>query len=304
LKKIFINKYNKVRSGWKISITLALYYVFGTVSISALFLACTVYFAKTKFKNSPNAMLFNNIYNELLTNRILNFISLAIAALSMITAVLLVLKIIDKRKIKDIGLTSLGRYKSDFIIGLILGAISITVIFVTLLLTGNITLKNDLLHPNFSVSVLLGLVIFILVALNEEMFARGYCMMVLQQTDNKWLPLVVSSIIFTLMHGSNPNICFMGIINIFLVGILFAVMRAKTGSLWMPIGYHIAWNFFLGIVFSFPVSGMALDGIYEIVVTENNLLTGGDFGPEGGILATIVILAGLYYVQMLHKKTN
>jgi membrane protease YdiL (CAAX protease family) len=88
----------------------------------------------------------------------------------------------------------------------------------------------------------------------------------------------------------------MGLLNIFLVGLLFAYMFYKSGSLWMPVGYHITWNFFQGNIFGFPVSGTEPSGIYTIINTKDNLITGGGFGPEGGILATAVIIICALFV--------
>ncbi len=67
----------------------------------------------------------------------------------------------------------------------------------------------------------------------------------------------------------------------------------------MPIGYHIAWNFFQGNVFGFNVSGTTVHGIYNIYALKNNVLTGASFGPEGGILTTIVIVIGLLIVSKI-----
>ena len=94
------------------------------------------------------------------------------------------------------------------------------------------------------------------------------------------------------MHGMNPNVSILGL-NIALVGILFAYMFVATNSLWLPIGYHITWNYFQGNVFGFPVSGTTPNGIYGVeVVAGRDWLTGGAFGLEGGLMATLLILVG------------
>jgi len=87
-------------------------------------------------------------------------------------------------------------------------------------------------------------------------------------------------------------------------------MFDATKSLWLPIGYHITWNYFQGNVFGFAVSGTTPNGIYGVEVAEGrNWLTGGAFGLEGGILATVLILAGfiatrLYVKWQHHKQTG
>ena len=90
-------------------------------------------------------------------------------------------------------------------------------------------------------------------------------------------------------------------VNIVLVGIVFAVACLRTGSLWFAIGLHWAWNFGLGALFSLPVSGFRLRGL---MVTEirpvHDWLSGGEFGPEGGAvgMAAILLLA-LAVVRLL-----
>ena len=80
----------------------------------------------------------------------------------------------------------------------------------------------------------------------------------------KWLIYVISAVVFSLAHGMNPNVGIFGLVNIALVGILFAYMFDATKSLWLPIGYHITWNYFQGNVFGFAVSGTTAHGMYAI----------------------------------------
>nr|WP_041589180.1 hypothetical protein [Thermoanaerobacter wiegelii] len=71
----------------------------------------------------------------------------------------------------------------------------------------------------------------------------------------------------------------------------------------MPIGYHISWNYFQGYIFWFNVSGNAIRGIYN-AFPRNNFLSGGDFGLEGGIIATSVILITLLVLYYYYKKAE
>lgn len=67
----------------------------------------------------------------------------------------------------------------------------------------------------------------------------------------------------------------------------------------MPIGYHITWNYFQGCVYGLNVSGFDIQGIFSSRILNDNLLTGGAFGPEAGILTTIVIAIGFLIVWKL-----
>jgi membrane protease YdiL (CAAX protease family) len=241
---------------------------------------------------------------EIANSPVITYLFQAIGIIIMLSTVYMVLKLIDKKRLKDIGLINIKKGLKHLAYGLLFGAISMTLIFIILLLSKNIEVKNSFVHPQFSWSTLTGLILFIFVGLNEELFARGYCMMVLNQTGKRWVPVVVSAIVFSAMHLGNPNVKLLGLFNIFLVGILFAYMVVKTNNIWMAIGYHITWNYFQGNVFGFPVSGLDSTGLYGIKVINDNLLTGGAFGPEAGILASIVLIAGILVLKFYKGINN
>src|SRR5690625_993937 len=218
-----------------------------------------------------------------------------------ILIILLFWRYLNKSTLKEIGFRGSLR---DLGFGLFLGALSITVITFILMLTGNISLINSFSDPEFTVYALTFLILFILVGFFEEMFFRGYVMSTMASRGNgKWMIYVVSSLFFSIVHMTNPNVSVLGLINIALVGFLFAYMFDVTNSLWLPIGYHITWNYFQGNVFGFAVSGTTPYGIYNVDITSGNvLLTGGDFGLEGGILATFLIVLGFLATRYYSKK--
>lgn len=217
-------------------------------------------------------------------------------------------RFINKGTMKQLGFR--GSLK-DLWFGLFLGAISIMVIFIVLMATANVRLINPLSSPQFSVYTITFLLLFILVGVFEEMFFRGYVMSTMATRGNKkWVIYVVSAVIFSVAHMANPNVSIVGLVNIALVGILFAYMFDSTKSLWLPIGYHITWNYFQGNVFGFAVSGTTPNSIYGVEIAEGrDWLTGGAFGLEGGLLATILILVAFiatrYYSEwQQHKQTG
>ena len=215
---------------------------------------------------------------------------------------------VNKGNLKQLGFR--GSLK-DLWFGLFLGAISIIVIFTILAATANVTLLNSFSSPQFSVYTISFLFMFILVGFSEEMFFRGYVMSTLASRGNKkWVIYVASAVIFSIAHGLNPNVSILGLTNIALVGVLFAYMFFATNSLWLPIGYHITWNYFQGNVFGFPVSGTTPHGIYGVeVAAGRDWLTGGAFGLEGGLMATVLILVGfvatkLYAQSQKYEETK
>lgn len=214
----------------------------------------------------------------------------------MILAALITLRIIDEKRPSEMGLISFRRGFRDFIFGLLLGAVLMTLIFVLLLAFGQVSLVNGLSAPVWSHFLWSGLILYIFVGFAEEIFFRGYCMTALKQTGHTWVVVIVSSLIFSIAHGLNPNVSVLGLANIFIVGLLFAFMFLKTGNLWLPIGFHISWNYFQGSIFGFPVSGTEPHGIYNIGRVEGALWSGGSFGPEGGLIATVMLVIGFLVV--------
>ncbi|QTD40422.1 CPBP family intramembrane glutamic endopeptidase [Sporosarcina sp. Te-1] len=188
----------------------------------------------------------------------------------------------------------------DFLYGLFLGAVSICIIFIILLSSGNVTLLNSWGSPEFSTYTVSFLILFILVGFSEEIFFRGYVMSTMASRNHpKWAIYVVSAVIFSIAHGMNPNVSLLGLLNILMVGLLFAYMFDATKSLWLPIGYHMTWNYFQGNVFGFAVSGTTPHGIYNVSVDAGNeWLTGGAFGLEGGLLATLLIILGFFATRL------
>ncbi|MDR3598748.1 CPBP family intramembrane glutamic endopeptidase [Clostridium sp.] len=301
MKSIFINKNSQVRSGWKIASTWLSFY-FSTNLITAIIM--TIYMFIMIFINKADHQYISNFLANLKTDGLKSDLMMffnSIQCICMIFFVALFWKVYDKRPIRDIGFINIKKGYKDLLKGLAFGSISVILVFIILLTSKNISLQNSLLSPNFNSSLLTGLILFILVGINEEMFARGYCITVLKQTGNKWVVIIVSSIIFSLMHSLNPSMSFLSYLNLFLFAVLAAYMFIKSNNLWLSIGYHITWNYFEGNVFGFQVSGLATQSLYTLNTPAQNIITGGNFGPEGGLVVTFITLLGIVYIWKFYK---
>ena len=290
---MFINKQNQVRSGWLIFIALVIVLIGqGLFMLPGVTLVSIIEISSGEISMEMDGSSMSNPWMILLTQ--------GAGTIGGIAATLVVWRAINKKYPPELGLRGQGK---DLFFGLVLGAVSITVIFFILLATGNITLLNSLLSPQITLFTFTYLILFILVGFFEEMFFRGYVMKTMaERGNNKWVIYVVSALVFSIVHGTNPNVSVFGLINIALVGILFAYMFDVTRSLLLPIGYHITWNFFQGNVFGFPVSGTAPYGMYGVDVSEgSDFLTGGSFGLEGGLLATLLIVLGFIATHFYAK---
>jgi membrane protease YdiL (CAAX protease family)/8-oxo-dGTP pyrophosphatase MutT (NUDIX family) len=136
----------------------------------------------------------------------------------------------------------------------------------------------------------------------EEVAFRGY----LQRLFTTWrgpiVGVLVPSIFFGLFHALNPNVSALALVNIALAGVVFALAVERTGTLWLAIVYHYAWNLTQGPVLGLPLSGMSWDGLLALPTGGPPLVTGGAFGPEGGLLSTAVLLLSLLPLWALTRR--
>jgi hypothetical protein len=181
------------------------------------------------------------------------------------------------------------------------------IIVVILSVFGYITIEK---HPSQPVgvsalaSILIVLLGWIIQGGTEEIVTRGWLMNVICARYNITLGLIISSTFFGLLHLGNPNINYIAILNIMLVGLFYGICVIKTNDLWAVCGMHSAWNFAQGNLFGFEVSGLNVEvgSLIDLNLVGNDFVTGGVFGPEAGIISTFVLLASIFIVFSLDKK--
>ena len=240
-------------------------------------------------------------------------IALGATLLSMFLAA----RYLDRRLFRDFGFHRGSGWWRDFFVGLGLGAMLMALIFLVemslgwLRITGFLTARDG--NP-FWLGIAVDLITFISVGIYEEMLMRGYILHNLAEGFNLRrikpvtaviLATLVSSVIFSVLHLVNPGANLMSFINIFLAGVFLSVGFILTGELALPIGLHIAWNFFQGAVFGFPVSGVAgVNPLISIEQVNNGWMTGGYFGPEAGGIGILAMLLGTILILAWVKKTR
>jgi len=207
---------------------------------------------------------------------------------------------INRGKFKNLGF-SLKNQKKNIFNGLFAGLLMMGV--GTILLWGNGNLTIDSVNLSLP-SLFQSIVLFILVSVNEEVFVRGYILPNLMDSMNRYIALLLSSLIFTALHIFNPNVSVLGVSNIFLAGILLGISYIFTKNLWFPIALHFSWNFFQGPIFGFEVSGINSEALITQRMNGNELLTGGQFGFEGSIIATMLCSLGILLFWLIYKKQD
>ena len=202
-------------------------------------------------------------------------------------------KFVNRESFTSIGLEFSG-YKDDFVSGLLLGVGLIVLGFGTLYIFNFLSVASI----QFSlIDQLFYLSLFAVVSLNEEIAIRGYILQNLSSSFNKYIALVLSSLVFMIMHIGNPNMSAVPLFNLFLAGLLLGVYCIHKNNLWFPIGAHITWNYFQGPVLGFDVSGNDVDSIFIQILNGSELITGGEFGFEGSIILTVLMIIGIVYLD-------
>lgn len=213
---------------------------------------------------------------------------------------------IEKRKLSSIGFNK-ENWLKKYVFGFIVGLAMMSLVVLILSLFGCISVEANPNQPtglSAMLPILIILIGWIIQGGTEEVVTRGWLMNVLGARYNIVIGLIISSTLFGLLHLSNDNVSLVAILNIILVGVLFGLYVIKTNDLWGACGIHSAWNFAQGNLFGFEVSGMdtSVGSLIDLNLVGNNFISGGKFGPEAGIVATIVLLIGIFIIFILDKR--
>ena len=230
-------------------------------------------------------------------------------------------RFLDRRPFSDYGFRINRAWWADLRFGLFLGALLMTIVFCVEWAAGWVTVKGTFITfdpgGSFVPDILSPLGQFVAIGIVEEMFARGYFLRNVAESINvrrigprmalvsAW---VLSSLVFGLLHAGNPNATLTSTVGLAIAGAYLGLGYVLTGSLAIPIGLHISWNFFEGNVYGFPVSGASFGRATVIAISQvgPELWTGGAFGPESGLLGLAAILIGtgllLLWVRARHGR--
>lgn len=298
--RIIKNASGSVRSGWIILVAYGLYFILVYAAAELLVDAMRSYvsFTSSPGRAADHASAFVAWFSDVGKSLVLQILTDAL----MILVPLVTWRAIMKNPLCDMGLSSLMRKKKDLFVGMALGFICCSIVFICVLTFGDGRIVSVGLNPSLVALAWTG--VFVLVAFAEEIMNRGFIMAVLRRTRNTYFIVIVPSVIFGLIHLANPGVSVLSVVNIILIGIVFSFMFLKSGNLWMCIGYHFTWNTFQGVVYGMPVSGLDVPGLITVQFTTPNLMNGGAFGIEGGLLTTAVSLVALAFVVWYYNGST
>ena len=275
----------RLRAGWRLLMQIILLFIFGTlIAIAAGFIG----FVDESFTSILNQML--------------NFIVVT-------GSVYVARRWLDKLSFESLGLKLNIQTLFDILTGFGITFIQMGFIFILMLGLGWLSFEGfawefDPINKVIT-SVLTAFVVFIFVGWNEELLSRGYHLQTIASGTNLFWGVIISSAVFSLLHLANPHTTWTSAAGLFFAGVYLAYAYIRTKQLWLSIGLHIGWNFFEGVVFGFPVSGLDFYALTRIQVQGPVLWTGGGFGPEAGliVLPSLLLGAGLIYWFTKSRET-
>jgi len=220
-----------------------------------------------------------------------------------------------KNKASAVGypLTSAKHIAGNYLLGLLIGFAMLSATVGILLVTGQITFDGFNLSTAGIGAFIFNILMWIPQGASEEVMFRGYMIPAFNKRYKRVIGVAVSSVLFSAFHSLNMGYTPLASVNLVLIAVLFALIYLLTGDIWMTSAIHTAWNLTQGNIYGLQVSGnTAANSIIRTVYTGNYvpLITGGDFGPEGGLAVTLVTVVCLVIVSILlvlksdKKKTD
>ncbi|MEN8172990.1 MAG: type II CAAX endopeptidase family protein [Chloroflexota bacterium] len=287
LDKVFFSPdERRLRAGWRLLIQTILI-VFIALVLSLIFSGVLIY------DDQP--------YLSRLSSQIIELLAVG-------GSIYIARRFIDKRSFTSLGLNFNRQALIDLLLGIAIPGIMMGFIFLVEWSIGWLSFDGFAwqVYPTQQVfsNALLVIFIFMLVGWNEELLSRGYHLQTIASGTNLAWGIFLSSAVFGVLHLGNPGATWISAAGILFAGLFLAYGYLRTGQLWLSIGLHIGWNYFEGTVFGFPVSGFDFYSLTLITVDGPVLWTGGDFGPEAGLIVLPALLLGTLLIRFVTRDRN
>lgn len=242
-----------------------------------------------------------------LGNVAVNAVDLVVGATAVPLAVYLASRYVDRRRFRDLGLRIDRQWWGDLGFGFAVGGALMTAIFLLQLAAGWVTITGyfavgGVPQWTFPLWFALSVLSYVAGSVVEELlhrgllltnFAEGFHVGPLGPRSAVAVGIALTSGFFALGHATALNATTISTLSIGLAGVFLGLGYVLTGELALPIGVHIAWNFFEGNLYGFPISGTTTTSIVAIEQGGPDLWTGGAFGPEAGLMGVGAILVGM-----------
>lgn len=227
----------------------------------------------------------------------MSLFDLSIGFGGIILLIFLYVKLVERRSIGSLGFERELFFKR-YLRGFIYGVLLFTIILLLSALMGGYKLSFALssVQPNAILFILFG---FLIQGAAEEILCRGWLMQIIGIKYTPVVGVLVSSLFFTLFHGMNDGITILPLVNLTLFALFAAAYTIREKSLWGICGFHSSWNWVQGSIYGIKVSGATVPGGSVLVsasVEGKELISGGHFGLEGSIVASIIFVIAILVI--------
>ncbi|HPJ46288.1 MAG TPA: type II CAAX endopeptidase family protein [Tenuifilaceae bacterium] len=214
----------------------------------------------------------------------------------------------EKRKFYTLGFTkenALKKYLKGFGLGILLSS---AVVGLMAIFGGVEVVLNPENSHMLKITIIVSLVIFILQGASEEILFRGWLMQVLGAKYKPIVGIIATLILFTVFHASNSGFNLLVAVNITLIAIIIILLVLDGKNLWAASGFHSSWNWAYCNIFGFTISGSDQKefgaSVLSLKGVGGTFLGGGDFGPEGSIMTTIVCVISIVFLYWMQSRKN
>jgi uncharacterized protein len=233
-----------------------------------------------------------------INNDFRNLIKGSVASFFVILAYILFYTKSEKRKIEEYSTKGLLR---NITVGVLIGSTIQCLTIVVICLAGNF----EILSINSYSAMITPFAIALSVAIFEETILRGIIFRIVEEKLGSHISLLISAVIFGAVHMINPNSSLISTLCATLVGFTFGALYIYSRNLWLPIAVHFSWNFVQSGIFGAVTSGNEkTNSLLSTNISGSELITGGSFGPEGTIQATLLWLIASILLQVIITKQN
>jgi CAAX protease family protein len=289
LRSIFVGP-NGIRAGWR----LLIYWLIVVATFFVILKIRHLFVHGHSAPHDGDAMLEAPV--PTLIPRLIGFAVLGFGAWIMSR--------IEKQPWGSYGLPVRRIFSVDFALGLVWGFVGLSAVMLCLWLGGAFVITGLALTGSaiFKFGFLWALAFFA-VGLFEEFGFRGYTQYTLATGIGFWPAAIATSFLFFFAHRGNPGETWLGLTDVFLIGLFLCFTWWRTGDLWFAVGLHSAWDWGLSFFYSVPDSGASAAGhLLNVRVQGPAWLSGGTAGPEGSVINVIFDLLCFVIFAFIYRE--
>ena len=293
-RAIFINHEGELRCAWRLLVFFAVFLILAfmiTALVSGVGLIVPPFgslIAGRTTGTPATGVLIRSFVNTIT-------LLLAVVGASWVCA-----RFLERRSLASVGYKLHTGWKRDVGIGLALGAATLALSVGISMAAGAVEFRlraggTGLLIANFAALF----IFFSLAAAFEELLTRGFAFQALAHNAGPVVAITLTSAAFGVLHLYNPGVTLFATVNTVLAGVWLGFAYWKTRSLWLATALHVSWNVAMMFLFGLPVSGITDYSEMGLLIGKPGSpawLSGGDYGPEGGAAATVLLLASTFVI--------